>query len=65
MDPKVVQALQEAFRKAVDDPEFIRTLDLNDYVKFYMDSPAYTAWAHKTYADEKRFVSDLRIKLDD
>ncbi|MET3373837.1 tripartite-type tricarboxylate transporter receptor subunit TctC [Variovorax boronicumulans] len=65
MDPKVVQALQEAFRKAVDDPEFLRTLDLNDYVRFYMDSPAYTAWAHKTYADEKRFVSDLRIKLDD
>lgn len=65
MDPAMVHALQEAFRKAVDDPDFVRTLELNDYVKYYMDSPAYTAWAFKTYGDEKRFVSELRIKLDD
>jgi len=65
MDPAVVHTLQEAFRKAIDDPEFVRTLELNDYVKFYMDSPAYTAWALKTYGDEKRFVSELRIKLDE
>lgn len=64
MPPPVVQTLGEALRHATDDPDFVRTLELNDYVKFYMDSTAYTAWALKTYADEKRFVGDLKIKLD-
>jgi tripartite-type tricarboxylate transporter receptor subunit TctC len=65
MDPKVVQVLQDALIKAIDNPDFTRTLELNDYTKMPMDSKRYTEWAVKTIADEKRFVSDLKIKLDE
>lgn len=65
MEPQVVQVLQEAFRKAIEDPEFGRLLDLNDYPKAYMDAASYRAWALKTYADEKRFVDQLKIKIDE
>jgi tripartite-type tricarboxylate transporter receptor subunit TctC len=64
MDPKIVQALHDAFKKAMNDPGFIRTLEQNDQVTTYMDSKAYTAWAAKTFADEKRFLGDLNIKLE-
>lgn len=64
MDPVVVQALHDAFRAAMDDPAYNRILEQNDQVKIYMDSKTYTDWAAKSYADEKRFVTELKIKLD-
>lgn len=64
MDPKVVQVIEGAFRQAMDDPEFNRSLDLYDQPKIFMDSKAYTSWVAKTYADDKRFLKELNIKLD-
>ena len=64
MQPQVVQILQEAFRKATDDPEFLRVLDMNDYTKGFMDAASYRSWALKTYADEKLFVEQLNIRID-
>ncbi len=65
MDPKVVQVLHDAFKKAMDDPEFNRVLEQNDQTKIYMDSKAYTDWAAKTFAEEKRYIGELKIKLDE
>lgn len=65
MDPKVVQVLHDAFRKAMDDPEFNRVLRQNDQPKMYMDSKTYTDWAAKTFAQEKRELTELNIKLDE
>ena len=65
MDPKVVQVLQDAFHKAVNDPGFDKQLLQYDQPNAYMDSKAYTAFAAKSFADEKRFISELKIKLDE
>jgi len=65
MDPKVVAVLQEAFRKAVDSTEFERQLALQDQPKAYLDSKAYTAFAARSFAEEKRFLSELKIRLDE
>jgi tripartite-type tricarboxylate transporter receptor subunit TctC len=65
LDPKVVQVLQEAFRKAVDAPEFERQLAQQDQPKGFLDSKAYTAFAARSFAEEKRFLADLKIRLDD
>lgn len=65
MDAKVVQTLQEAFKKAVDSPEFERQLALQDQPKGFLDSKAYTAFAAKSFAEEKRFLGELKIKLDE
>ncbi|MFT3813905.1 MAG: tripartite tricarboxylate transporter substrate binding protein [Acidovorax sp.] len=64
MDPKVVKTLHDAFKKAMDDPEFLRILKQNDESTMYMDSKAYTDWAARTYAQEKRYLTELNIQLD-
>jgi tripartite-type tricarboxylate transporter receptor subunit TctC len=65
LDPKVVQVLQEAFRKAVDAPEFERQLAQQDQPKGFLDSKAYTVFAARSFAEEKRFLAELKIRLDD
>jgi len=65
MDPKVVQLLQDAFHKATSDPAFEKLLLQQDQPNAYMDSKAYTAFAAQSFADEKRFISELKIKLDE
>ena len=64
MDPAVVQKLQDTFHKAMGDPTFKKALDQNDQLPNYMDSKTYTAWAEKTYAEEKKFLTELDIKLE-
>lgn len=64
MDPKVVKTLHDAFKKAMDDPEFLRILKQNDQPTMYMDSKTYADWAAKTYAQEKRYLTELNIQLD-
>lgn len=65
IDGKTVQILQEAFRQAIDDPDFVRVIQLNDYTNGYMGTADYRAWALQTHANEKRFVEQLQIKLDE
>jgi tripartite-type tricarboxylate transporter receptor subunit TctC len=65
MDPKVVTVLQDAFKKAVDGPEFEHQLALQDQPKAYMDSKSYTAYAYKSFTDEKRFLGELKIRFDE
>ncbi len=65
MDPKVVAVLQEAFKKAVDSTEFERQLAIQDQPKAYLDSKSYSAFAAKSFAEEKRFLGELKIRLDE
>ncbi len=65
LDPKIVATLQEAFRKATESPEFERQLAQQDQPKGYLDSKAYTAFAAKSYAEEKRVLGELNLKLDE
>jgi len=60
MDPKVVQTLQESIRKAMDDPDFKKTLQLSSQPTTYMDSAEYTRFVAAQFEVEKRIVQELK-----
>ncbi len=62
MDPKVVRQLHDAFRKGLDDPEFIKTMERYDQVKSYLNTEDYTRWAREQYAVEKLVVEKFGLK---
>ena len=62
MDPKVVRILHDAFRKAIDDPVFVKTLDRLGMHPYYMGSDDYAQWARRAYEEERRAVERLGLK---
>ncbi|KOF54429.1 hypothetical protein AD428_07185 [Achromobacter sp. DMS1] len=62
MDPAVVKTLQTAFHRASRDPEYNRALDNADQPHMLMDSEAYTAFAVRQVAEEKKFVAELGLR---
>jgi len=62
MDPAVVKTLQDAFRKAMDEPKVQQILDRFDQPMVYMSAADYTAWATKTYAAEEATIERLGMK---
>ena len=62
MDPAVVNTLQEALRKALDDPKVQQMLERFDQPVVYMSAADYTAWAKKTYEAERATIDRLGMK---
>jgi tripartite-type tricarboxylate transporter receptor subunit TctC len=62
MDPQVVKVLHDAFRKAMNDPEFLRVLDRENQPTTYMNSADYTRHTAELMAEEARFIQELGIK---
>ncbi|MFD4838809.1 tripartite tricarboxylate transporter substrate binding protein [Achromobacter sp. NPDC058515] len=63
MDPKVVSVLQKAFHRAARDPDYNRALENADQPHMLMDSAAYTDFAIRQVAEEKKFVAELGLKM--
>ena len=63
MDPAVVKALHDAFKKALDDPEYQKTLEKFDQEVFYLNSEDYAAQAKKTFAEERVAIQRLGLKM--
>ena len=63
MDPKVVQILHDAFKKALDDPEHQKTLDKLDQILWYRNSADYTKYALETYESERAKLERLGLLL--
>jgi tripartite-type tricarboxylate transporter receptor subunit TctC len=59
MEPAVVRTLQDAFKKTLEDPAVLATLDKFDQSVIYMDSETYTRWARETFAAEKATIERL------
>ena len=53
MDPNVVKVLHDAFRKALEDPNVLATLEKFDQPVIYMNSEDYQSYAKKTFAEER------------
>jgi tripartite-type tricarboxylate transporter receptor subunit TctC len=53
MDPKVVKILHDAFKKALEDPNVLATLEKLDQPVIYMNSEDYTKYARKTFEEER------------
>jgi len=62
MDPKVVKILHDAFRKALDDPELLKTVERYDLVLSYLNTADYTKWAREQHAAEKLVVEKFGLK---
>ena len=63
MDPAVVKVLHDAFKKALEDPEYQKTLEKFDQELFYLNSEDYTALAKKTFEEEREAVKRLNLKM--
>jgi tripartite-type tricarboxylate transporter receptor subunit TctC len=63
MDPKIVKILHDTFRRAMDDPQFVKTLDRVGMESYYMAGDDYMKWARRTAEEEKRTVERLGLKM--
>ena len=63
MDPAVVKVLHDAFKKALDDPEYQKMLEKFDQDVFYLNSADYAAFAKKSIVEERVAVQRLNLKM--
>jgi tripartite-type tricarboxylate transporter receptor subunit TctC len=63
MDPAVVKVLHDAFKKALEDPEFQKMLDKFDQDVYYLSSADYAAFAKKSIEEEQKAVRNLGLKM--
>jgi tripartite-type tricarboxylate transporter receptor subunit TctC len=61
MDPALVKQLHDAFKKTLDDPEHLKTLDQLDQVYWYRSSEDYAKWAAATYKSERVLIERLGL----
>jgi tripartite-type tricarboxylate transporter receptor subunit TctC len=61
MDPKVVKVLHDAFRKGMDDPAYLKTLEQLDMEPFYLDSAEYAKYVKQLVAEAKEQVDLLGL----
>jgi tripartite-type tricarboxylate transporter receptor subunit TctC len=61
MDPAVVRVLNDAFKKTLEDPKVIETLDKFYQPVIYMNSEDYTKYAIRTFEAEKGTVERLGL----
>ena len=61
MDPKIIKALHDGFRKALDDPEHMKTLQLLDQVYWYKSSEDYAKWAAETFKSERATIERVGL----
>jgi tripartite-type tricarboxylate transporter receptor subunit TctC len=59
MDAAVTRQLQDAFKKTLEDPAVLATLEKFDQSIIYMGTDDYTRWARETFAAEKATIERL------
>ena len=62
MVPKIVKILHDAFRKAIDDPNYIKTTERLDQERWYVSTEEYAKYARETYIAEKATMERLGLK---
>ena len=62
MDAKVVRILHDVFRRAIDDPVFVKAIDRVGMAPYYMGGDEYMQWARRAAEEEKRAVERLGLK---
>jgi tripartite-type tricarboxylate transporter receptor subunit TctC len=61
MDPALTKRLDEAFKKALEDPQVIASFEKYDQPVIYMGSDEYARFAQRTFASEKRLIDKLGL----
>jgi tripartite-type tricarboxylate transporter receptor subunit TctC len=61
MDPTVVRTLHDAFRKTLEDPAVLASLDKYDQSVIYMNTETYTKFARDSFVAEKATIERLGL----
>jgi tripartite-type tricarboxylate transporter receptor subunit TctC len=61
MDARLVRTLHDAFKRALDDPEHLKTLAQLDQVYWYKSSEDYARWAAETFAAERATIERVGL----
>ncbi len=61
MDPAVVKALHDGFKRAMDDPKHLEVLDQLNQPVWYKNSADYAAWVRETFGKEKGLIERLGL----
>jgi tripartite-type tricarboxylate transporter receptor subunit TctC len=61
MDPAVVKALHDAFKKAMDDPQHLAVLEQLNQPVWYKNSADYGTWARETFGKERALIERLGL----
>ena len=62
MPPDVVRVLEQAFRAALDDPDYLSVIQRLGMQNEYLDSAAYTASAHRQVEEEREVVRRFNLR---
>lgn len=62
MDPAVVKTLHDAFRRAMDDPNYVKTLERYDQPVIYMSGEEYTALAKRQFESDRVMMEKLGLR---
>jgi tripartite-type tricarboxylate transporter receptor subunit TctC len=61
MDPKVVKALHDAFKKGLDEPSYVEAMAKLDQEQFYLSSEDYQKFALQQIEEARRFIAELGL----
>jgi tripartite-type tricarboxylate transporter receptor subunit TctC len=63
MPPEVVKRLHDAFKRAIDEPEHMQTLQKLDQLYWYKSSEEYAQWAAETFTAERATIERVGLLL--
>jgi tripartite-type tricarboxylate transporter receptor subunit TctC len=61
MQPQVVKVLHDAFKKSLDDPEYLKVLATLDQPAWYQSSQDYAKWAAETFKAERLTIERVGL----
>jgi tripartite-type tricarboxylate transporter receptor subunit TctC len=59
--PAVVKALHDAFKKGLEDPIHMKTLERYNQPAWYLSTEDYGKWAREQYEKERKLISSLGL----
>ncbi len=59
--PAVVKTLHDAFKKGLEDPIHMKTLEKYNQPAWYLSSEDYTKWARAQYEKERKIIASLGL----
>ena len=59
--PAVVKALHDAFKKGLEDPIHMKTLEKYNQPAWYLSSEDYTKWAREQFERERRIIERIGL----
>jgi tripartite-type tricarboxylate transporter receptor subunit TctC len=61
MEPKLVKALHDAFKKGLEEPSYAEAMARLDQEQFYLSSEDYQKFAMQQIAEASRFIAELGL----